>query len=212
MNTSRLPLRTLVTTAACALLTASSFAQAPAPGAAPATGTPPATGTTPAAPGAAGAPAATPKPLSTTEKSFLKNTAKSVLFQLELSKAVKTVQDKTIAKVRDDALKGLGQVQGKVTEIATARGEKLDTELQGAEKADVERVGKAKEDKMGKEYIEAIMREAKKLDREFESASKTATDEEVKMLTINYKPRVHDVATEAEAADKAMKAPKPKGK
>jgi len=193
------------------MLSASSFAQAPAPGAAPspAPGTPATTGTTPAAPGAAAATPA-PKPLGPSEKGFLKNAAKSAAFQIALSKAAQPATDKSVAKVRDDAIKDLTKVLNKLTEVATGRGEKVETELQGMEKSDVERLGKAKEDKMGKEYIEAILKESKKLDRDFESAGKTLQDPDIVTVVRNYNQLVHGVFTASEGVDKAMKAPKKK--
>ena len=205
MKSSFLPF--VATTAACGLLTVSALAQGTAP-AAPGT-VPPAPGTAPAAPGTAPAATPAPKPLGVSEKNFIKNAAKSINYQLELTKVAKTgVTDEKLAKVRDTVLRDLGKAWEGVKKVAAAGGETVATELTGGDKMDVERLGKLKDDKFAKQWLEDLTKEAKKLDRDFETASKTLQDPEIKTFAANYGPTVRSVFTSAESAEKGLKAKK----
>ncbi len=204
MKTPFLPLYSVATTFACALITASTFAQAPAPAPAPAAPAVPAVPAAPAPPAApAGAPAATPAPapLGSPEKIFIKNAAKSVFFQLELTKAANVgTTDPNLVRFHDGTIRDLTKVKDAISKLATARGEKITDQLEGTDKADVERVGKQKEDKVAKLWLETLAKESKKLDRDFESASKGLHDQDVKMLTVNYGPLVRGVFSDSESA------------
>lgn len=184
-----LPLRSLVATVACAFLTASSFAQAPAPGA-------------PTAPAATPA----PKPLSASEKNFLKNAAKSAFYQMEIAKAGKTgITDEGQARVRDGIVRDLTRVLNGSNTLAAARGEKMAPgELTGADKADVERLAKLKDEKFVKQWVELLLKESKKLDREFEAAERSAQDVDFKTFLANYGPSVRSVFSSVEKLDKAL--------
>ncbi len=208
MKISFLPfaLRSVAVAVIGASMTTSVMAQAPAPGA-PAV---------PAAPGATpAAPAATPppKPFSPTEKNFIKNAGKSLYYQIQIAGTAKTAftdpKDPKV-RVRESADKDLNKAWTALNKIAQARGETLTGELVGADKSTVEKLGKTKEDKFGKEWSEELAKEAKKLDKDFEAANRTLQDVELKTYVSNYTPIVHNVAITAEAAEKAEKTAKKK--
>jgi hypothetical protein len=201
----QIPLRSLAITAACTFLTASAFAQAPAPGA------PAAPGAAPAAP-ATGAPAATPAPkLGPMEKTFIKNAAKSIYYQLQLANAAKTtVTDQNLSRYRDSTIRDMTKAWDAVSKLGTSRGETVAGELTPADKGDVDRLAKMKEDKFTKQWLEDLSKESKRLDKEFESAGKTLQDADVKMFAINYGAIVRGVFTGAEGAEKALAAAKKK--
>jgi len=187
--------RVFSTTAAFALLAASSFAQAPAP----------------TAPGTASAAAATPapKPLSVLEKGFIKNVGKSIYYQGQLASAAKTaVTDEKLAGLRDTVTLDLNKVWEALTKIAQARGETIAGELQGGDKSFVERLGKQKDDKFVKMWLDELSKESKKLDRAFETGGKSIADPELKDFVTNYGPTIHNVFTSLEAAEEASKARK----
>ena len=64
-----------------------------------------------------------------------------------------------------------------------------------------------KPDKFPKEWVAALAKEAKKLDHEMETNSKTVQDDDLKTFVTNYTPLIHNAFTTSEAADKAAKAP-----
>lgn len=187
-----LPLRALATTAACALLTASTLAQAPAP----------------AAPGTAPAATPAPKPLGVSEKNFIKNVGKSTYFLVQVSSAAKAVFNDPkdpLVKLRDTTIKDMNKTWEALNKIATVRGEKMTGELVGADKSDIERLGKLKDDKFAKLWLETLVKEAKKLDKDFESAARSLQDVEFKTFVANYTPAVRGVLTSSEAAEKNLK-------
>ena len=201
MKTSFLPLasRALSATAALALLTTSALAQAPAPAA-------------PAAPGAAPvAPAATPapKPLNASEKGFIKNSGKAIYYLVQLSGSAKTaVTDEKLGRLRDTVTKDMNKAWEALTKVAKAQNETLVGELQGADKSTIERLGKQKDDKFVKAWLDELAKESKKLDRDFETASKTVLDPELKTFVANYGAVVRNVFTSSEAAEKGFKGKK----
>jgi hypothetical protein len=194
-----LPLRSLATTAACALLTASALAQVPAPG----TPAPPAVpGSTPPAPAATPA----PKPLNASEKNFIKSSGKSMHYLIQVATAGKTrVTDEKLTRFRDKTISDLNKAWSGLSKFATSRGETLAAELSGADKTDVERLAKLKDDKFVKQWIEDMAKEAKKLDKDFESAGRTMQDPDMKTFVGNYTPIVRTIFTAAEAAEKGLK-------
>lgn len=199
MKITFLPLtsRIFTTTAALALLTASALAQAPAPAA-------------PGAPAAA-APTATPapKPLNASEKGFIKNSGKAIYYLVQLAGTAKTtVTDEKLAKLRDTVAKDMNKAWEALSKVAKAQNETLVGELQGADKSTVERLGKQKDDKFVKAWLDELAKESKKLDRDFESASKTVLDPELKTFVANYSAVVRNVFTSSEAAEKGFKAKK----
>ena len=198
MKITLLPLasRFFTTTAALALFTASSLAQAPAP-AAP--------GTAPAAPAATPA----PKPLSPTEKNFIKNAGKSIYYQVQLAAAAKTaVTDENMGRVRDSATRDLNKAWEGLNKIAKQHGETVVSELQGADKSFVERLGKMKDDKFVKAWLDEMAKESKKLDRDFEQGAKSIQDPDLKTFASNYGPSIRSVFTSMEGAEKGFKPKK----
>ena len=189
--------RALAILALGTLSAASALAQAPAP----------ATATPPAAPGTATtAPAEKPKPLSVNEKKFVKDTGKSLYYQIQLTTAAKTaLTDEKLVKLRDTANKDLNKAWDELSKFAQARGETLPVELVGADKSDVERLGKLKEDKFVKQWIEFLNKEAKHLDKDFEQAGKSAQDTDLKTYIQNYGPSIRSLFTSSEAAEKGLK-------
>jgi hypothetical protein len=199
MKSTFLPVfsRSISTVAVCVLLGASAWAQAPA---------------TPAPAGAPGAPAATPaekpKPLSAGEQMYLQHTLKSLYFQIQLGNAGKAITDPNVARTRDGAIKDLSKCLDVLGKIATARGEKMPTDVSGTDKVDLDRVTKSKPDKMAKEWAAAFAKEAKHLDHETEVAGKTTQDPDLKLFITNYGPSIRSTFTSVEAIDKAQKKTK----
>jgi hypothetical protein len=192
------PLRPLAICAGCTLLTASALAQAPAPGA-------------PAAPGAAPAATPAPKPLAPMEKTFLKNGGKSIYYLLQTATVAKTTNanlSESAGKYRDGTIKDMTKTWEALKGVAKAHGETLPEELTGADKSDVDKLGKLKDERFAKQWLEDLIKEGKKLAKEFESAEKTAQADDLKMFIINYGSLVRGVATEGEKAQNAMKAKK----
>lgn len=192
--------RSVAVVAVCALLGAAAFAQAPAtpaPGAAPAT------------------PAEKPKPLASGDSTYVKNTLKSLTYQIQLADAAKSSTDMSLTRLRDSTSKDLAEARDALTKIATAHGEKVVTEVTGTEKADLDRVTKAfaKPDKVdlnkpAKGWAAALARESKHLDHETELAGKTAQDAELKTFITNYGPSIRSAFTSVDALDKALKKAK----
>jgi hypothetical protein len=180
---------TLRICAASALLTVSALAQAPAPSTAQPT-----------------APAEKPKPLSVTDKKFVKDTGQSLYYQIQLANAAKNaITDENLIRVRDGMIRDLNKAFEGLSKIAVAHGETLATELTGSDKSGVERLGKLKEDKFTKQWLEDLMKEAKRLDRNVEAAAKTVQDADLKTYITNYGPTVHVTLTAAEGAEKGLK-------
>ena len=195
MKSLPIPARSLAIATLGAVLSASALAQAPAPAAATPGSTPTAPAATPAA-----------KPLSPTEKNFVVKAGKSIAYQLQLANAAKTaVSDEKLAKLRDTTIKELNKAWEALTKIAAAHGETMSGELSAGDKSGIERMGKLKDEKFAKQWVEELNKESKKLDRDFETAAKTAQDPELKTFAANYGPMIHNVFTSSEAAEKVLK-------
>jgi putative membrane protein len=196
-------LRILSLSATSALLTTSALAQAPAtpaPGT-PATGAPPTAATVP------------PKPLSVTDKNFVKNAAGSMQYLIQIAEAAKASSafadpQSSLVRLRDSTTKDIKKALEALNKLAQARGETLPTEITGSDKMSVERLGKLKDDKFPKQWVEDLAKEAKHLDKDFESASKTIQDPDLKTYVANYGPMVHVTFTGAEAAEKSQQKKK----
>jgi len=163
----------------------------------------PATGTPPTA-----TPAAKAKPLASGEQTYVRNALKSLNYQVKLADAGKAIADQNLLRLRDTTAKELGNALQELGKIATAHGEKLPGDVSGAEKVDLDRVNRAKLDKLPKEWAAALAKESKRLDHETDVAGKTAQDADLKMFLTNYGPTIRNVATSSETADKALKAAK----
>ena len=186
--------------AASALLSATVFAQAPAtpaPKAAAPAATPPAT------------PAEKPKPLQNVDDTYVKAATKSMNYLIQLSNAAKTgLSDANLVRFRDTTAKDMATTLAQLTKIAEAHGTKLAIDVVGTDKVDLERLAKVKPDKFPKDWVEAVFKEAKRLDHETEVIAKTAQDPELKTFLPNYTPMIHNVFSTAEAAQKTLKAAK----
>jgi len=194
MKTPRLsaPLRHSFAVAALLALThAAVLAQAPAAPGAPAT-TPP-----------AGATAEKPKQLSMPDKKFVKDTAKSFYFELQLSSAAKSgATSEATKKYAELVNKELNKGWEPLGEIAKSHGETLTTELAGGDKSALERLKKNKGDGFDKLFLREILKEAKGVERDFETAAKSATDPAIKAFATNYLAIVKGHVTEGEKAEK----------
>jgi len=182
--------RLLSAATAGALLGATAFAQAPA-----APGSPPA------------APAERPKPLGYTDQTYVRNSAKSLFYLIQLANAAKAVTDPNLTRLRDSTAQDLATALKGLTTIAEAHGEKVPTEVAGNDKFDLDRLAKVKPDKFPKEWVEALFKEIKHLHHDTELAATTAQDDDLKSFLTNYSPTINGVFSNAEAADKAAKAP-----
>ena len=202
--------RFVLATTVCAAISTTAFAQAPAAPGAPAAPAKPATAAPP--PGAtppAATPAEKPKPLSSTDQLFVRNAAKSLNYQIQLAAAAKTaITDPNLGRVRDTISSDLTKALAAITKIAEAHGEKLSTEVAGTEKFDLDRLGKTKPDKFTKEWVELLLKESKRLDRDTEAIGKTGQDPELKTFSTNYGPSIRSVYSSADTAEKALKKTK----
>lgn len=197
--------RTVSALAVCAMLGATSFAQAPA---APATGAAPA------------APAEKPKPLSSVDETYVKNAVRGLSYLIEMAKTMpaSTVQPPPSQnRLRDTTVKDLTAALAALNKVVEAHGMKVPTELVGNDKADVERITKgfAKtnlpkgfENKPLLDWTGEILKESKRLDRETETIGKQGQDADLKTFATNYGPSIRNVFTSAEALEKGLKTKK----
>ena len=190
-------LRRLLTAAALLALTgAAAFAQAPA---AP----PPAATTTTGLGGAAAADK--PKPIAPNDKKFIKDAGKSIFYELKLADEVKTgAKEEGTKKFGELVNKELNKAWEALSELAKAKGETLPTELSGGDKGAAERLKKTKDDAFDKFFFREFMKEAKGLERDFTSASKTAADPDIKSFAVNYLAIVKGHVNDGEKAEKAV--------
>ena len=191
MKTILAPAHTLALAALLALTGSAAFAQAPA--------TTPATGTTTAAPG--GTPAA--KPLAAADKKFITDTAKSFYYELQLADTAKTGAKADVTKrFAETVNRDLNKAWPKLGEIATAKGEKVPTELSGSDKGKAERLKKTKPDGFDRVFFKEILSEAKNVERDFISAAKSSADPEIKQFATDYLPSVKNHVIDGEKAEK----------
>lgn len=181
----------LAATATCGLFAVSALAQDPAPGA-------------PAAPAAA-APAA--RPLSPTEKNFIRNSGKALTYLVALAEAGKhsAVKEDKHVRFRDKAITDLKKALEGLKKTASERGETVETELAASEKSGIERLGKQKDERFVKQWIEEVANETKKLDRDFQSAERSLQDPDLKTFVSGYTPMVRTVFAAAETQEKELK-------
>ena len=156
----------------------------------------------PAAP-ATTAPAEKPKPLSAGDKKFIKDVSKSFYFEMQLASSAKTngnseATKKFAEQVNKELLKGWEELGV----IAKEKGEMMPAELSGGDKGSAERVKKAKGDGFDKLFFREILKEAKGVERDFESAAKSATDPALKQFATNYLAIVKGHVTDGDKAEK----------
>lgn len=199
--------RTVSALAVCAMLGATSFAQAPAAPGAPAAGAAPA------------APAEKPKPLSSVDEAYVKNAVRGLSYLIEMAKtlpASTVTPPPTQNRLRDTTVKDLTAAQGALNKVLEAHGMKVSTELVGNDKTDVERATKnfAKppvkgfENKPLLDWTGELLKESKRLDRETETIGKQGQDADLKTFATNYGPSIRNVFTSAEALEKSLKTKK----
>ncbi len=185
MNTS-LPsaiLRHTLAAAVLALTGASAFAQAPAT-------------TTPAATPAA-------KPIPPADKKFLKDVAKSFYLEIQFAEYAKgNAKSEATKKYAVMVNTELNKAWEGLGEIAKAKGEMLPAELTGGDKGAFERFKKMKDDGVDKMYFREVLKEAKGVERDLTSASKTSADPAIKAFAAEYLPTVKNHVTEGEKAEK----------
>lgn len=150
-----------------------------------------------------------PKALSPNDKKFIKDTAKSFYFELQLAATAKGgATSEATKKYAELVNKELNKGWEPLGEIAKQHGEMLPTELTGGDKSAVERLKKTKGDGFDKLYFRETLKEAKGVERDFESAAKTSTDPAIKTFAANYIAIVKGHVTEGEKAEKeSMKKP-----
>jgi hypothetical protein len=188
--------RTLSAVAACALLGATAIAQAPATPAPGPAGIPATAGTA--------TPAPKPKALAAGDATYLKNSLKSLSYMIQLNTAAKSVGDLNYVRLRDTTTKDMTTVLQALTKIAEPHGEKAPTEVTGTDKVDLDRVTKAKPDKLVKEWVDALAKESKHLDHETEMLGKTSQDPDMKTFVTNYGPTIRSIFSSAESSDKTL--------
>ena len=193
-------LRHSLAAAGALVLTSSAvFAQAPV---APATT--PAVGTTTTAPGGAGA-AEKPKPLSPADKKFIKDSGKSIYFELQLVDLAKTgATVEGTKKFGEQVNTEMHKAWDALGVIAKDKGETLPAELTGSDKGSAERLKRTKGDQFDKLFFREFMKEAKSLERDFLSASKNTTgDPDIKNFAVNYLAIVKGHVSDGDKAEKA---------
>jgi hypothetical protein len=160
-----------------------------------------------AAPGAPAAPAAAAKPLSPTEKNFIRNTGKSLNYLVALAEAGKNpaVKEDKHVKFRDKTITDLKKVSEGLKKTATERGETVEAELAATDKSGIERIGKMKDDRFLKQWLEELAKETKKLERDFQSAERSLQDPDMKTFVSNYTPMVRTVLAAAETQERELK-------
>jgi len=202
MKSAFLPLlsRSISTVAACTLLGASTFAQAPAT---PAPGA--------ATTGATTAPVEKPKPLAATDETYVKAAIKSLNYQVQLAKAAQGVTDQNQTRFRDTTAKDMAAALAALNKIADAHALKVPAEVSGTDKVDLDRVTKAfaKPDKIDpnkpvKEWVAEFVKESKRLDHETEQVGKTSQDADLKTYVTNYGPSIRSVFTSADGLQKQL--------
>jgi len=168
----------------------------------------PATPTTPGAPGTSttttgGGTGAKAKPLAQADKTLLKNTADSAFYLINLcDKSKRGAKADTVKKTGEKMLEDLNKIWGELGEVAKTNNEVLATELKGADKSHAEKIGKAEADKFDKQFLDEAGKEAKKLSRYLETASKSAQSPELKKVGENWSPTVKGYADELDKAEK----------
>ncbi len=211
----RLQLPTLL--AAIALSGIHLHAQAPAPAApaapntAPAATTPPAAGT--AAPGTAGAPGAKAKPYASGDVQKIKEFAEALQFHLKMGETARWrgKNDKELADLGTRINKEAGTYYTPLVNLAQAhqvQPKDIPSAISTSDKAAIDKLGKAKEDKWKLEYLELFSKEAKKNARSVDAAAKTFTDPELKDLATRGAKMLDDQAETLEKMYKDLKNPK----
>jgi hypothetical protein len=197
--------RSLSAIAACALLGATAFAQAPA--------TPAPAGTPPAE---------KPKPLSSSDETYVKGAARGLTYLIQMAKTLPVSTEQTLMtqnRLRDSTVKDLTPALAALNKIAEAHALKIPAELVGNDKSDVDRITKGFskppikgfENKPLLDWVGEIVKESKRLDHETEIIGKSGQDADLKTFATNYGPSIRGTFTSAEALEKALKAPKKKG-
>lgn len=183
-------LRVLAGITVSASLLASTSAQIPAP-------------VNPATPAATPA----PKPLSPTDKNFIKNAGNSLSYLTQLVAEGKhpAAGDEKMVKFRSKLTGELKKSWDGLNTVAAQRGETITGELSATDKTTVEKLGKMKEDKFLKEWLGEMAKEAKKLDKTFESASRTVQDPELKLYVANYTPFIRTIFASVESQENSVK-------
>ncbi len=184
-------LRHSLAAALLALTSSAAFAQAPV---APATTT---------APGGTGA-AEKPKPLSPADKKFIKDSGKSIYFELQLVDLAKTGATVDSTKKFGELVNTeMHKAWDALGVIAKDKGETLPAELTGSDKGSAERLKKTKGDQFDKLFFREFLKEAKSLERDFLSASKNTTgDPDIKNFAVNYLAIVKGHVTDGDKAEK----------
>ncbi len=188
-----------------ATLTLTSFASAQAP----------AEATTPAA-ATTTAPAAAEKkvkPLSQSDVKAVQVFAEALLFHIKMGDVARGRKEK------DETLTAMGTKLGKETKdmwtpmvnIAQAHqmdGKNIPTEITKNDKANLEKLGKNKDEKYTVEYLELFTKEAKRNAKSTETAAKSITDPELKTWADGAVKVFASQAEELEAAHKEAKKKK----
>jgi hypothetical protein len=208
--------RILSATVASLLCAVSLHAQAPAPTTPPVAPAPPATPATPATPTTPTTPATPPVDpakkvkLSPAESRALTQLAEAVLLQRTLGEA-----GKGKAKVSADAGKFGESVAAELmaewtplVTLAQTRGAEVPTSISKNDKADIEKLGKVKDEKYGVEFFELFTKHAKRNARTIETAVKAFTDPELKAKGAAIAKLINAEADKSEATYKELKSPK----
>ena len=193
MKTILAPARSLAAAALLALASPAVFAQLPA--------------TTPATSLGATAPAGTPaaKPLSPADKKFVKDSGKSIYFELQLADTAKTGANSDVTKkFAEQVNTEMHKAWEALSALAKEKGETIPVELTGGDKGSAERLKKTKGENFDKLFYREFLKEAKSLDRDFLAASKSASgDADIKNFATNYLAIVKGHVTDGDKAEKA---------
>jgi hypothetical protein len=207
--------RHILTITAAALLAAPFLnAQAPAPGApaVPATPATPATPGATATPPAAGAtdPAKKARPLSPTEQRSLTQVFDAMQFHMRMGTIAKgkNKDDKDLIAFGTRVNKEMTDQWTPLVTIATARGmdnKNIPIDISKQDKSDIDKLGKAKDDKWRVEYYELFAKQAKRNARTVDTAAKSFTDPELKQFGTALSKTFNDQAESLESTYKGLK-------
>jgi hypothetical protein len=199
--------RHILTITAATLLAAPFLnAQAPAPG------TPPAVPATPATPPAAGATDPTKKvrPLSPTEQRSLAQVFDAMQFHMRMGAIAKSKNkdDKDFVAFGTRINKEITDQWTPLINLATTRGmdnKNIPIEVSKQDKSDIDKLGKAKDDKWRLEYYELFSKQAKRNARAVDTAAKSFTDPELKQIGTGLAKIFNDQAEAIESTYKGLK-------
>ena len=163
-----------------------------------------------ATPGAA-ATSAKPKPLSMNETKAVGDILQAMHFHIQMGEVGKYNKDKQVSEFAQKAHKEMTEQFTPLVNYAMNNGvenKNIPTEVSKADKNDIDKLKKEKEDKWTLEYFELLAKNGKRNARAVEAAAKTLTSPEAKGLAEKVLALINGQVAHAETAHKDLKAKK----